>query len=106
MRRPNWPVTNLFTDCPKASRKKDESTMSKKHFIALANTLKQLKPACRELEPHPFSAIAFEEGKIAKWEETVTALANYCYVMNPQFNRGRWLAYINGDCGPNGARKK
>ena len=33
-------------------------------------------------------------------------LADFCAAQNPAFNRERWLAYIAGDCGSNGGKRK
>lgn len=34
--------------------------------------------------------------------EQLDTLAAFCHSRNPRFNRGRWLGYIRGECGPNG----
>lgn len=58
--------------------------MTKKHFIALANYIRD----------HPG---AFSQAQILH-------LANYCQSQNQNFMRSRWLRYIQGECGPNGGR--
>lgn len=58
--------------------------MSKKHFIALADFLH-----CND----KFS------------QEHIEALATFCQTQNPNFKRERWIAYINGQCGPNGGKR-
>lgn len=63
--------------------------MSKKHFIQLADMIRRAN-----VNPEtPFS------------EEAIQALADFCASQNPAFNRARWLAYIAGECGPNGGRR-
>ena len=66
--------------------------MSKKHFIALANTIRESTGTTGE------SAV-FNKRQIL-------ILADFCSEQNPRFNRERWLAYIAGECGPNGGRVK
>lgn len=68
--------------------------MTKKNFVALANTLRVTKPS-RNLEGH-----------FRQWEDDVHALADFCAAQNPRFNRARWLAYINGECGASGGKVK
>lgn len=57
--------------------------MTKKHFIALADHIRQ--------------------GVYPK--NQILQLADFCQSQNPQFNRERWLAYIAGECGPNGGKR-
>jgi hypothetical protein len=66
-------------------------TMTKKHFIALADAIRKYEMGC-----------AYHE-----WftESQVKALADFCQSQNPRFNRERWLDYIAGKCGPNGGAK-
>lgn len=64
--------------------------MTKKHFIALADTIKALNKD---------TFLAFNRGQME-------ALADFCYYNNPSFNRERWFMYIAGECGPNGGRVK
>jgi hypothetical protein len=59
--------------------------MSKKHFIALADTIKT-------------SASTYTSDQIGE-------LANFCQSQNRNFNRERWIAYIKGECGPNGGKR-
>ncbi len=78
--------------------------MSKKHFIALADSLK-------EAEEDIQAAIADRPQEVrdwAKWQSTIirNRLADYCASQNYRFMRGRWLAYIDGECGPNGGKVK
>jgi hypothetical protein len=65
--------------------------MSKKHFIALANTIREHN---RVFASKPFTPTA------------ISALADFCQSSNPRFNRDRWLAYIAGECGPSGGKVK
>lgn len=65
--------------------------MTKLHFIALADTLKELCPERGT-------------GASAQWERTVDKLADFCKAQNSRFDRERWIDYINGDNGPNGGR--
>jgi len=71
--------------------------MSKKHFIALANMVREANEAhCkRTYSVHkPFG------------ETAINRLADFCQEQNSRFNRARWIAYINGECGPNGGARK
>lgn len=87
--------------------------MTKKHFIALADLVKTARTGvCHD------HACAFNEGSKCDCEvqsdarpynpfkqEHIDFLADYCERMNPNFNRSRWLAYIAGECGPNGGAR-
>ena len=59
--------------------------MSKKDFIRLADYIR--------------NAGNFTENQIEH-------LARFCYEQNSRFNRERWIAYIKGECGPNGGAIK
>ena len=59
--------------------------MTKKTFIALANSIRA-------------------DGTFTP--EQIETLADFCAAQNPAFNRARWLAYVAGDCGPNGGKRK
>jgi hypothetical protein len=77
--------------------------MSKKHFIALADVLRRLKPE----DPNtvsPTDSVGYDIARFqtAQWERTVRDLADFCQSQNAQFKRDRWLGYIRGECGPNG----
>lgn len=61
--------------------------MTKKHFIALADYIRKPAGYCE-----PFTRRQIE------W------LADFCKAQNGRFDRARWLAYIAGECGPNGGR--
>lgn len=66
--------------------------MTKKHFIALADMIKQAAWADPDLE--------------ISGEDVIGLLADFCQAQNPQFNRERWLSYIAGECGKNGGKVK
>ena len=65
--------------------------MTKKHFIALADVLRTIKPTDKSFQR-------------MQWNIDVNALADFCYSQNPNFNRSRWMGYIAGECGPNGGK--
>ena len=54
--------------------------MTKRHFIALADSLRGSHVS----------------------DEVLNRLCDFMQSQNPAFMRGRWLAYFKGDCGPNG----
>ena len=61
--------------------------MTKKHFISLANVIKESRQQ--------------SEGLVFN-ETTIEYLADWLETQNPRFNRERWLGYIagtNGSCG-------
>lgn len=62
--------------------------MTKKHFIALADVVKDMKKE-RVIEDYG-----------------VKLLADFCEAQNPQFDRERWLSYIAGTCGKSGGKVK
>jgi len=64
--------------------------MSKKHFIELANVIRR---------------VAQERPDAAFSPYQVLALSQFCADQNPAFDRARWLAYIAGECGPNGGKR-
>lgn len=64
--------------------------MHKKHFIALADVIRIWNNA-------PLDGHAFSTGQIDE-------IADFLKSQNGMFNRERWLAYIAGECGPNGGR--
>jgi hypothetical protein len=68
--------------------------MSKKDFIALADTVK----THNKYKVHDRPDLEFQETHL----ET---LADFCQSQNPNFNRGRWLGYIEGTNGPSGGRR-
>ncbi len=69
--------------------------MSKKDFIALADTLKAF-----------FETNAgVEMGEMSRGI-LMQHLANFCAEQNGRFMRDRWLDYVIGKCGPNGGAVK
>lgn len=56
--------------------------MTKLDFISLADSVKT-------------SSVKFTDSHIR-------VLADFCQSQNPSFKRDRWVAYIKGECGPNG----
>ena len=70
--------------------------MTKKHFIALAD-------AIREYQDLPNQGLPLMN---VFTDNQIRMLARFCESQNPNFNRERWLAYIAGKCGPNGGEVK
>jgi hypothetical protein len=67
--------------------------MTKKHFVALADSIRE------------HNRVARFNGENAFTQEQLAALARFRASQNPRFKRERWLNYIAGDCGPNGGMK-
>lgn len=74
--------------------KQGDQTMAKKHFIALADTVKDWQECAKRGACDPFT-----EGQL-------TVLAGFCEEQNPRFIRSRWLGYIAGTNGKNGGKVK
>jgi hypothetical protein len=68
--------------------------MSKKDFIALADSIKAHNKWAGLDDISPFR------------KQHIDVLADFCQSQNPRFKRDRWLAYIAGECGPNGGSVK
>jgi hypothetical protein len=68
--------------------------MTKKHFIALADALRNVVPADQESSDYRRGV-----------RDAIEAVSDVCKQSNPRFNRERWMAYIAGICGPNGGAK-
>ena len=71
--------------------------MTKQHFIALADSIRAFndKSDPEGITSHqPMNSLHLR------------MLADFCAAQNPAFNRSRWLAYLAGDCGPNGGKLK
>ena len=68
--------------------------MTKQHFIALADEMSNF-----------FATNAGREMDDITRGILVDHLARFCQSQNSQFMRGRWIAYLNGECGPNGGKK-
>lgn len=64
--------------------------MTKKHFIALADMIRRVNAERPDTAFSPYQ---------------ILALSQFCAGQNPAFDRTRWLAYIAGDCGPNGGKR-
>lgn len=64
--------------------------MSKKHFIALANAIRDHNRFAKDCGGDVFTGPQLER------------LADFCQSTNSLFKRDRWLDYIAGKCGPNG----
>ena len=73
--------------------------MSKKHFIELANLMRGQKPIPGSVRTD------YADGRLAQWEADILGMADFCASQNSSFKRDRWLAYIAGECGPNGGIK-
>ena len=73
--------------------------MTKQHFIALADSI-------RAYNAHAFPAGTNVASPLEFTHTQINALAGFCAAQNPAFNRSRWLAYIAGECGPNGCKRK
>ncbi len=65
--------------------------MSKKHFEALAQKLKNLKPSGENQFASP-KAKHMALGKMEQWEEMVKGVADFCASQNDRFNREQFLA--------------
>ena len=67
--------------------------MSKKHFIALADAMRDVRlgelPACSIRDA-----------------EIISALCHFMRGQNHSFMQGRWLLYLRGECGPSGGKIK
>ena len=68
--------------------------MTKKHFITLADTIRQHN----RLAGHGVVHSQFDT-------DHIEMLAAFCASQNPRFNRQRWLDYIAGTHGPNGGKR-
>jgi len=74
---------------------KKQSVMTKKHFIALADAVKEENNRCRFYNlPETFN------------HDSIVTLGSFCLRQNSAFNQRRWLDYIAGKCGKNGGRVK
>lgn len=69
--------------------------MSKKHFIALADAIREYNKQAFPAGTNTFSPLRFQYTQLL-------ALADFLKSQNSNFNRERWLSYIAGECGPNG----
>jgi hypothetical protein len=69
--------------------------MTKKHFIALADAIREHNRFAQGGEMEP----AFTDFHL-------DTLAEFCNLQNSGFNRERWLDYIAGKVGPNGGKHR
>jgi len=67
--------------------------MSKKHFIALADVIRDHNRVAQN-----------NKSETAFTEDQIQTLAWFCKKQNMNFDKGRWLDYIAGKCGPNGGK--
>lgn len=80
--------------------------MTKRHFIELADTLRDLKPTASDA-PKGSPDHRVYSAKLQQWQETAAAaLASFCRNQNANFNTPRWFGYIDGDNGPNGGKPR
>ncbi len=70
--------------------------MTKKHFIALADVVRERYTTLDDSQREGVVAARYE------LEAVIYALADFCSQQNPRFNRSRWMDYVHGKCGPNG----
>ncbi len=63
--------------------------MTKKHFIRLADYVRDTRNYCE-----PFTQSQIEH------------LANFCHEQNPRFLTQRWIGYVKGENGKNGGAIK
>ena len=68
-------------------------SMTKKDFVALADALRAERPGEN-----------WDPNKRVQWDLDCQAVAHCCGAQNPRFDRDRWLAYLKGECGPNGGK--
>ena len=66
--------------------------MTKKHFIAIADAIREHNMKI-STQDKPF-----------EWEHLAT-LADVFKRLNSDFMKERWIAYVNGQCGPNGGSR-
>lgn len=62
--------------------------MSKRNFIALAETIRAHNRKGDDVNPFR--------------DDHIDVLADFCQGQNPAFQRRRWVDYIQGRCGPSG----
>ena len=64
--------------------------MSKKHFIALADAIREHNRIAVNTNGQPFDM------------EQIDTITRFCIAQNSRFNSQRFVDYIAGLCGPNG----
>ena len=73
--------------------------MTKQHFIALADLV-------RDTEPMKLNQkIARASAEHRQWERMRDMLAEFCQAQNPRFLRTQWLAYIAREWWPERRKK-
>ena len=80
--------------------------MTKKHFIALADTVRQTNMRLEVATPTFGNTSDYMLGAREHHTMLVDALADFCASQNPRFDRARWLGYIAGENGPSGGAVK
>lgn len=75
--------------------------MSKKHFIALADTLRMTMPMAEQAGDDPQIA-AICGFRMEQWRKDVEAVMDFCKAQNGAFSRSTFMGYIQGTCGPSG----
>ena len=73
--------------------------MTKQHCIALADSIRAYNAQAFPAGTNIASPLEFTHTQIQ-------TLADFCAAQNPAFDRERWLAYVAGECGPNGGKRK
>jgi hypothetical protein len=68
--------------------------MNKKQFIALADAIRDFNKSPKADYMPDFT------------EDHLNVLADFCASQNHKFMPNRWLAYVKGECGPNGGALK
>jgi len=76
--------------------------MTKKHFIELADTLREIRGSARNSQS--VLRCIMRRSPVDAIDYIADQLADFCQSQNSKFDRKRWLAYIAGDCGPNGGK--
>lgn len=77
-------------------------SMSKRDFIALAD---EMRTALNDAVLHQSrDSDVYHCRETVEW--LIGRLASFCKSQNPAFKRDRWIAYIHGECGPNGGTIK
>ena len=76
-------------------------SMSKEDSVALADTFKDAF-AENGFTREP----GFDEDRAIYEGDVKRALVAFCKAQNPAFEEDRWLAYLAGECGPNGGKVK
>lgn len=77
--------------------------MSKKHFIALADVLRQTEPVISKAigTSSPYGE-GIEAGRMQQWMHMRDTLADFCQAQNGNFKRDQWIDCIEGKCGSSG----